>query len=99
MVERLAEDHRRANILAQGLNSIPGVVFEMGMPETNMVFPSLEAGVNTTPRLLSQDLAKSGIKVGIVGDRKFRLVTHAWISDDDIEKTIAAFRLSLQSPR
>lgn len=98
MVDRLAEDHRRAKILAQGLNSIPGIIFEMGMPETNMVFPSLGAGVNTNPRPLSLALAKSGIKVGVVGDRKLRLVTHAWITDDDIEKTIAAFRIHMQSP-
>lgn len=92
MVDRLSEDHRRAKKLAEGLAAIPGVDFEMGMPETNMVFPSLSSDVKITPNELSQRLSKSGVKVGIVGDRKLRLVTHAWVTDDNIEKTIAAFR-------
>ncbi len=97
MVDRLSEDHRRANKLAEGLSSISGLVFEMGMPETNMVFPSIKPGIDLNPSAVSQALAKSGIKIGVVGDRKFRLVTHAWITDDNVEKTITSFRKVFES--
>jgi hypothetical protein len=29
--------------------------------------------------------------VGVSGARRFRLVTHCWIGDEDVEKTVAAF--------
>ena len=38
MVERLADDHRRARMLAEGLKEIPGIVLDPGTPYTNMVF-------------------------------------------------------------
>lgn len=97
MVDRLSEDHRRARLLAEGLAAIPGVVFEMGMPETNMVFPSLSEETKISPKVLCQQLSELGVKVGVVGDRKLRLVTHAWITDDNVEKTVAAFRNTVAS--
>ena len=38
MVERLADDHRRARMLAEGLKEIPGIALDPGTPYTNMVF-------------------------------------------------------------
>jgi threonine aldolase len=91
MVDRLAEDHRRAKDLAEGLARIPGIKFEMGMPETNMVFPSLE-GLSISPRTITEKLGVKKIKIGIIGKNRFRMVTHYWITDDGIERTIKAFK-------
>jgi threonine aldolase len=91
MVDRLAEDHRRAKELAEGLARIPGIKFEMGMPETNMVFPSLE-GLSISPRTITEKLGVKKIKIGIIGKNRFRMVTHYWITDDGIERTIKAFK-------
>jgi threonine aldolase len=38
------------------------------------------------------ELAKQGIKVGVTGQRRFRLVTHYWIDDDAVDKAILAFQ-------
>ena len=38
MVERLADDHRRAKMLAQGLADLPGIQVEIMDPPSNMVF-------------------------------------------------------------
>jgi threonine aldolase len=91
MVDRLAEDHRRAKELAEGLARIPGIKFEMGMPETNMVFPSLD-GLSISPRTITEKLGVKKIKIGIIGKNRFRMVTHYWITDDGIERTIKAFK-------
>jgi threonine aldolase len=91
MTERLGEDHARAKMLAVGLSRIQGITFTMGMPQTNMVFPSLSPFMKITTAHVEQALAKEGIKVDVVNDRLFRLVTHYWISDDDVQKTIHAF--------
>lgn len=92
MTERLAEDHRRAAKLAEGLGSIPGISFEIGKPQTNMVFPFLTEEVSRPATEIAKALAELGIKVGVVSPRSFRLVTHYWISDEDVDAVIHAFR-------
>ena len=42
MVERLAEDHEHARILAKGLSQVPGVRLDKGSPNTNMVYIELD---------------------------------------------------------
>jgi threonine aldolase len=91
MVERLAEDHLRAARLAEGLRSIPGLQTDPEKPYTNMVFLNLLNGTELNAREISRRLTDRGIKVGVVGLQRFRLVTHYGIEDADIEQTIAAF--------
>ncbi len=96
MTKRLQEDHTRAAKLAAGLAKIPGITFEMGMPQTNMVFPFLSPALSKTAAEVSRELADRGLKVGVVGTRSFRLVTHYWINDEDVEIAIRAFGESLK---
>ncbi|MHC1741341.1 MAG: low-specificity L-threonine aldolase [Anaerolineaceae bacterium] len=91
MTERLTEDHQRAKILAEGLSRIPGITFDMGMPQSNMVFPSLSPFMKISANHVEQLLVKNGIKVDVVTERLFRLVTHYWITDEDVQKTIGSF--------
>jgi len=39
----------------------------------------------------AQKLALAGIKVGVVGARRFRMVLHYWVDDAGVEQTIQAF--------
>lgn len=96
MTKRLQEDHTRAAKLAAGLAKIPGITFEMGMPQTNMVFPFLSPALSKTAAEVSRELADRGLKVGVVGTRSFRLVTHYWINDEDVEIAIRVFGESLK---
>jgi threonine aldolase len=91
MVAPLAEDHRRARLLAERLAAIPGVVLDTGLPPTNMIFISLDERVRKDAAQVADDLNKVGIKVGTVGARRFRLVTHHWITDDAVERVPQAF--------
>ncbi len=97
MTKRLGEDHARASALAAGMASIPGIIFEMGMPQTNMVFPSLTDDVRLSTREVAERLNELGVKVGVVAKRRFRLVVHYWISDSDIANTIQAFKQVLSN--
>ncbi len=92
MTKRLADDHRRAARLADGLQNLPGIQFEMGLPVTNMVFPSLSNSVPYTASEIAKQLKELGILTGVVAERRLRLVTHYWIDDDAIERTIQAFQ-------
>lgn len=92
---RLGEDHARARRLAEGMANIPGFHLDFGMPSTNMVFASVDESIKYSAREMAERLSADGIKVGVTGDRRFRLVTHYWINDAAVEKTLSAFaRLS-----
>jgi threonine aldolase len=92
MTGRLVEDHARAKGLADGLRKVPGLIFEMGMPATNMVFFSLAAQVKYTSDEFVERLKERGVRLGATAERSYRLVTHYWIDDEDVEKTVEAFR-------
>src|SRR5271157_625711 len=80
MVDRLAEDHHRAKLLARGLVLIPGLKLETPVPATNMVFAQLSDEVSmTSQQVAARLLAEHKVKVGTIGQRRFRMVTHYWI--------------------
>jgi threonine aldolase len=86
-VERLAEDHANAKLLARGLAKINGVNVRSTEPETNMVF--FDAfGAGLTNSQVVQSAEQQGISMGIVG-QEIRLVTHIDVSTEDIDETIA----------
>jgi threonine aldolase len=88
---RLQEDHARAHRLAEGLAGLKGFSLDFGMPPSNMVFVTMDPSVKSTAKEAADILDREGIKVGVVGEHRFRLVTHYWIDDRAVEKTLAAF--------
>jgi len=96
MVDRLVEDHRRAARLARGLSTIPGLTIDPGSPHTNMVFLNLEeATIPLTAIEVAERLNAQGVLVGVVAERRFRLVTHYWIDDEGIDRAVSAFKAAL----
>ena len=96
MVVRLAEDHARAKKLADGLKQVRGLVVDAGSPATNMVFLSLAEEVSLSAGQVEEKMNAFGVRISAISERRFRLVTHYWIDDAGVEKTIAAFRQVLQ---
>lgn len=85
-VERLAEDHTHARVLAEGLTSIDGLDVDLDTVATNMVFVTTE--IEKQPQLINS-LEKKGILVGGYG--QLRLVTHHDIDAADIPVVVEAF--------
>jgi threonine aldolase len=92
MTDRLAEDHCRAKNLANGLSGLSGLSLDHAQPPSNMVFATLAPDVAFSAGEVAARLKDVGIKVGVVGDRRFRMVTHYWIDDDGVKRTVEAFR-------
>jgi threonine aldolase len=91
MVDRLAEDHVRAKKLAAGLRAVPGLVVDE--PPTNMVFFNLAESVKPSVHEIEMEMKKRGILVESVGKkRRFRFVTHYWIDDAAVERTVEALQ-------
>jgi threonine aldolase len=91
-VDRLAEDHARARRLAEGLAALPGVHLDAGGVETNIVV----FDVPDAPAF-SAALARRGVRVGAIGPRRLRAVTHLDVDDDGIERALAAAREALEA--
>ena len=85
-VTRLADDHRRAKRLAEGLAALPGIEIDLSLVQSNMVFLRLREG-ESAPLLAF--MKERGILFSGYGE--LRLVTHLQINDDDIEEVIDAF--------
>jgi threonine aldolase len=96
MVDRLAEDHTRARKLAAGLKNNPAILLDPGTPATNMIFFNLADSVVLSTAQIEKKLAERGILTSASGPRRFRLVTHLWIDDTAVEKTVEAFHDLLQ---
>lgn len=96
MVERLSEDHRRAQLLAERIRAIPGVRLEPAVIETNMVFFSIGRDGVSTAEFLSA-LAQQGVRMGTLSEGVVRAVLHYLISDDDVEATAKAIQSVLQA--
>jgi threonine aldolase len=92
MVDRLADDHQHAKKLAEGLVEIPGIRLSFGLPQTNMVFAELIEKVTKTGKQVVEELKKENILIGNVGPRNFRMVTHYWVDEMGIEKTLKEMR-------
>jgi len=90
MTQRLEEDHRRARRLADGLAQIPGV--EVGPVHTNILYFWLTEEATKTPEEVLDGLAERGIRVLGRENGQFRAVTHYWITDEDIDRTLQAMR-------
>ena len=85
-VTRLADDHRRAKRLAEGLAALSGIELDLSLVQSNMVFLRLCEG-ESAPLLAF--MKERGILFSGYGE--LRLVTHLQINDDDIEEVIDAF--------
>ncbi|WP_076540289.1 low-specificity L-threonine aldolase [Shewanella sp. UCD-KL21] len=79
-VERLAEDHDNAALLAQRLSEMPEFSVDINLVQTNMVFASLDKAYDVNHLALL--LAQKGIIIS--PSSSLRLVTHKDISRQDI---------------
>jgi threonine aldolase len=85
-VARLADDHRRARTLADGLRTIAGVSVEE--PHTNLVFVTVpEAHVEA----LVKRLSRNQIHIAAGRGPRIRLATHLDVDDEGVSRTVAVF--------
>ena len=82
-VERLAQDHDNARLLAEGLRAIPGV--DVLSQDTNMVFAQFEP---SRCDALTEALGKEGILMRAVYGGPTRLVTHLDVSAEDVRRVV-----------
>jgi threonine aldolase len=92
-VGRLAQDHRLAQRLAEGLADLEGLQVEA--PQTNILFVDLIGAAKDRSAGLLQHLQSRGIL--ITGLYRLRLVTHLDVDAAGVDRAIAAVREFFQA--
>jgi threonine aldolase len=85
-VDRLAEDHANATLLAEGIADVEQLEVEPKSVQTNMVFVWAEKMYGQLKKFLK------GRSVLIQGGPSFRLVTHLDVTEEDIHTVVATIK-------
>jgi threonine aldolase len=93
MVDRLADDHANARLLAEGLARLPGVVVNLDLVQTNIVIFTLRDGLDSAAFI--DRLAREGVRVIDMGRGRLRAVTHYGVDADHCRAALDACRRAL----
>ncbi len=88
-VDRLAEDHSHARLLAEGLAPLPGVQLDPASVETNIVIFSVDDAPGLVARVADR------VEVQAFDAHRVRAVTHLDVSREDVELALEAFASEL----
>ncbi|MBA3725554.1 MAG: aminotransferase class I/II-fold pyridoxal phosphate-dependent enzyme [Armatimonadetes bacterium] len=96
LVDRLADDHRRAREFAEHLNTIPGISVDMSGQQTNIV------GATTDGAAVEwqSSLEEGGVRCFATGPNRLRFVFHREIDDERLaraKEAVSAIRKELSS--
>lgn len=90
-VNRLADDHAHARILAQAIEETDGLRLESGPVETNLIWIAVDPALGQAADLAAR-LRAEGVLVSPLGPEVLRAVTHLDISDADVARAADAIR-------
>ena len=96
MVDCLAEDHRNARRLGEGLQGLPGIAIDLARVETNMVFGDCQPPL--TAAAFIDRCRQAGVLLDQASLYRWRMVTHRGVTADDVEFAIGAVRRIFDAP-
>jgi threonine aldolase len=87
-IDRLADDHRNAKLLAKGLAELPGIKVDPASVETNMVMADISATGLDAPKFIAT-CKEQGILIGArSAEPVVRFVTHRNVSTADCKEAL-----------
>jgi len=89
-VDRLAEDHANARLLADRLSQVPGLSVNLERVQTNIVMVDLATWLPAGPEAVVA-LKAAGVLCLPVGPRRLRLVTHLDVDRAACERAVEVF--------
>ncbi|MDC3413261.1 low-specificity L-threonine aldolase [Aquibacillus sp. 3ASR75-11] len=94
-VERLVEDHQNAQLLADGLAAVNGLMIE-NIVETNIILVNVE-GAGYTANAFLEALKSEGILAVAFGPHTLRMVTNYGVSNEDVQHVLSCVQSLLRS--
>jgi threonine aldolase len=86
-VDRLAEDHENARVLAEGLAELPGATIDPAKVETNIVIFEVKDPATVLAALLAE-----GVEMTQMGPGRIRAVTHLDVDRAGVERALEVLR-------
>uniref|UniRef100_A0A0A9CTU4 low-specificity L-threonine aldolase n=1 Tax=Arundo donax TaxID=35708 RepID=A0A0A9CTU4_ARUDO len=94
-VGKLADDHRKAKALAEGLKKIKQFTVDSASVETNMVFFDI-VDPRISPDKLCQFLERRNVLAMPASSKSIRFVLHYQISDSDVQYTLTCVEKAVE---
>ena len=88
-VDRLADDHENARVLARSLAQVEGLAVEL--PETNLVFFDTR-GAGLTAQELATRVRAAGVLISVMGQYRARACTHLDVTTPQVMEAASAIR-------
>ena len=96
-VERLADDHRNAQILAQAVTDTPGLHLEPPEVDTNLIWVRIDPEAGTAKEITAK-LKQQGVLIHAAGPQKIRACTHLDVSKAQAERAAELLRTVVANP-
>jgi threonine aldolase len=94
-IERLAEDHQNAQVLANAIAGVPGLTLTPGEVETNIIFVQIDPDLGSAKDVAAK-LKEQGVLVLPTAPHTIRMCTHLDVSAAQTEKAASAIRKTLR---
>lgn len=91
-VDRLAEDHRNAKVIADAIRSTPGLRLDPDCVESNLVWFDVDPDLMPAATLATR-LRENNVMVHIAGPRTLRACTHLDVSAEQVAKFAGLLRV------
>jgi threonine aldolase len=91
-VERLAEDHANAKLLAAAVREVPGLKLVPETVETNLVWFDVDRAKFGSPQDVTRRLKERGVLMSALGETTVRACTHLNVSRAECETAAEAIR-------
>jgi threonine aldolase len=96
-VDRLAEDHRNARLIAEAIADVPGLRLNPPDVQTNLVWFAVEPDLGPAKEVLAK-LKARGVLIGGGDGRVLRACTHLDVSAADAARAADLIRKTLRRP-
>ena len=89
-IDRLQDDHANAQLIADAIRAVPGLMLVPHGVETNLVWFEVDGARFKTPQEVTAKLKERGILMSALGETTVRACTHYGVTRDDCERAAAA---------
>jgi threonine aldolase len=90
-IERLVEDHKNAQVIAQAIGDVHGLMLTPKVIETNLIWFDVDKSFGTAKEI-ARLLEEQGVRVHVGGTHTLRACTHLDVSASQAVRTAEVFR-------
>ncbi len=90
-LDRLQVDHDNAKFFAREISTIPGVIIDPALIQTNLVYFEIDAALATAEQVATA-MAKHEIMIIPLGPQRLRACTHLDVSREDLQRAASTLR-------